>query len=180
MEEEAIFGGGCFWCTEALFKSLRGVTSVTSGYTGGQGENPSYERVSGGTTNHAEAVKITFDPNVISYEDLLAVFFNTHDPTTMNRQGADVGTQYRSGIFYTTEAQKLAAEKLIKELTESKAYDRPIVTEVVPLTVFYPAESYHQNYYERNKGAAYCEIVIEPKLEKLQKRFAALLKDARQ
>jgi peptide-methionine (S)-S-oxide reductase len=178
--EEAVFAGGCFWCTEALFKSLKGVISVTSGYSGGSMENPSYEKVSGGATGHAEAIKIEFNPNVISYGDLLTVFFNTHNPTTLNRQGDDVGTQYRSVIFYTSDAQKIAAEKFVAELTESKAYDKPIVTEIKPFAKFYPAESYHQNYYEQNKNAPYCEIVIAPKIEKLQKRFSALLKNANQ
>ena len=178
--EKAIFAGGCFWCTEALFKSLRGVVSVTSGYSGGDLENPSYERVSDGATGHVEAVKIEFSPDIILYEDLLTVFFNTHNPTTLNRQGDDVGTQYRSAIFYTNDAQKIAAEKFIIELTESKAYDKPIVTEIKPFTKFYPAENYHQNYYEQNKSAPYCEIVIAPKIEKLQKRFSMLLKKANQ
>ncbi|MHB8660407.1 MAG: peptide-methionine (S)-S-oxide reductase MsrA [Minisyncoccota bacterium] len=178
--EDAIFAGGCFWCTEALFKSLRGVVSVTSGYSGGDTENPSYERVSSGATGHAEAIKIAFDPAIISYNDLLAVFFNTHDPTAFNRQGADIGTQYRSAIFYTNDSQKVAARRLIAGLTESKACDAPIITEVAPFTGFYPAESHHQNYYERNREAPYCEIIIEPKLEKLQGRFAELLKGEKQ
>jgi peptide-methionine (S)-S-oxide reductase len=178
--EEAIFAGGCFWCTEALFKSLKGVISVTSGYSGGSVENPSYERVSSGNTGHAESVKIEFNPDVISYEDLLTVFFNTHNPTTVNRQGDDVGTQYRSAIFYMNNAQKIVAEKFIAKLIESKAYDKQIVTEVNPFTKFYPAENYHQNYYKQNKNAPYCEIIIAPKIEKLQKRFSVLLKNANQ
>ena len=140
--------------------------------------DPSYERVSSGTTGHAEAVKIEFDPSQITYEDLLTVFFNIHDPTSLNRQGADVGTQYRSAIFYTTPEQKVAAEKLITELTEAKAYDKSIVTQVVPFENFYDAESYHQDYYEQNKSAPYCEIVIAPKMEKLQHTFSELLKKA--
>jgi len=176
--EIAVFGGGCFWCTEALFKSLKGIHTVTSGYAGGTAENATYEKVSGGNTDHAEVIKIEFDPDLISFGDLLAVFFNTHDPTTLNRQGADSGTQYRSVIFYASDAQKQEAEKLIEELTINKAYDNPIVTKIEPLTEFYPAEEYHKDYYERNKDAPYCEIVIAPKLEKLEKRFRELLKNA--
>lgn len=174
--ETALFGGGCFWCTEALFQSLKGVSSVTPGYAGGQTENPSYEEVSTGKTGHAEVTKIEFDPNIISFSDLLAIFFNTHDPTTLNRQGVDIGTQYRSAIFYTTEKQKEESEKLIKELDNSHAYDKPVVTEVVPLTKFYEAESYHKNYFLSHPEAAYCQIVIAPKLEKLNKKFAELVK----
>lgn len=172
----AVFGGGCFWCTEAIFERLRGVLSVTSGYAGGDAEKPSYEQVSGGGTGHAEVIKIEFDPEKISYEDLLTVFFFTHDPTTLNRQGADVGTQYRSVIFYSDENQKSQAEKFIKNLENNKAYERPIVTEIKPVEKFYPAEIYDQKYYANNKEAPYCQIVIAPKLEKLEKRFAELLK----
>lgn len=171
----AVFGGGCFWCTEALFKSLKGVVSVASGYAGGTAENATYNKVSNGNTGHAEVIKIEYDPSIISYLDLLSVFFNTHDPTTLNRQGADTGTQYRSVIFYTEDDQKIEALKLIKELGDNKAYEKPVVTEVAPLDKFYPAEEYHQNYYENNKDAPYCEIVIAPKLEKLQKRFKDLV-----
>lgn len=174
----AVFGGGCFWCTEAIFKSLKGVVTVMPGYTGGTTANPTYESVSNGNTGHVESIKIQFDPALISYNDLLAVFFNTHDPTTLNQQGADMGTQYASAVFYVTEEQKTATEALIKELTDSKAYDRPIVTVVKPLGTFYEAESYHHDYYEAHKDAPYCQIVIEPKLEKLQKKFAELLKTA--
>ena len=173
--EIAILGGGCFWCTEALFKSLKGVMSVTSGYSGGTKEDAKYEKVSSGQTGHAEVIKIEFDPSLISFSDLLAVFFNTHDPTTLNRQGADTGTQYRSVIFYTSDMQKIDAEKLIKELEDAKAYDKPIVTKLEPFTDFFEGEEYHKNYYERNKTAPYCEIVIAPKLEKLQKRFGSLI-----
>lgn len=174
--ELAIFGGGCFWCTEALFQSLKGVISVMPGYSGGEKETAQYEKVSGGHTGHAEVIKIEFDPDIISFEDLLSVFFNTHDPTTLNRQGADVGTQYRSVIFYTTLKQKEEAEKLIKELNDKKAYDKPVVTEVSEFKGFFEAEDYHKNYYEKNKDAPYCEIVIAPKLEKLNKRFGELVK----
>ncbi len=174
--ETAIFAGGCFWCTEALFKSLKGVISVTSGYSGGTKEDANYEKVGGGNTGHAEAVKIEYDPETISFFDLLSIFFNTHDPTTLNRQGADVGTQYRSAIFYTTKQQKEEAEKLIQELTDAKSYDKPIVTKIEPFTEFFEAEDYHKDDYERNKNAPYCEIVIAPKLEKLQKRFGELVK----
>ncbi len=174
--EIAVFGGGCFWCTEAIFSELKGVASVMPGYAGGQMEKPSYEAVSGGTTGHAEVTKIEFDPNKISYKDLLTVFFYTHDPTTLNRQGADIGEQYRSVILYTNEGQKNQAEAFIKELEEAKAYDKPIVTEVKPLEEFYEAEEYHRDYYKKHKNAPYCQLVIAPKLEKLEKRFSELLK----
>lgn len=174
-KEIAIFAGGCFWCTEALFKSLKGVLSVTSGYTGGTKEDATYEKVSSGETGHAESVKIEYNRDLISFSDLLAVFFNTHDPTTLNRQGADTGTQYRSAIFYTSEEQKEVAEKLIQELEDTKSYDKPVVTSLEPFTEFFPAEDYHKDYYERNKNAPYCEIVIAPKLEKLNERFKKLI-----
>lgn len=173
--ETAVFGGGCFWCTEALFKSLKGVVSVMPGYSGGTAEDATYSQVSNGDTNHAEVIKIEYDPKEISFGDLLAVFFNTHDPTTLNRQGADVGTQYRSVIFFTTDEQRNEAAKLIEELNTSKAYEKPVVTELAPFTSFFEAEDYHKNYYENNKEAPYCEIVIAPKLEKLEKKFAKLL-----
>lgn len=174
-KETAVFANGCFWCTEAVFKMLKGVSSVDPGYAGGTTDNPTYESVAGGKTGHAECIKIEFDSSVISCDDLLAVFFNTHDPTTLNRQGNDVGTEYRSIIFYTTPEQKEKAEKTIKELNESGSYDKPVVTEVVPLSKFYPAENYHKDYYEHNSNNPYCQIVIAPKLEKMQKRFAELL-----
>lgn len=155
---------------------LRGVTSVIPGYAGGTKENPTYEEVSSGTTGHAEAIQITYDPSVISYDDLLSVFFNTHDPTTPNRQGNDVGTQYRSVIFYSSDEEKEKAEALIKELNTANAYANPVVTEVVPLSAFYEAENYHRSYYAHNPDKPYCQLVIAPKLEKLQTRFAALLK----
>ncbi|MDR3558748.1 MAG: peptide-methionine (S)-S-oxide reductase MsrA [Candidatus Pacebacteria bacterium] len=172
----AVFANGCFWCTEAVFSMLKGVQKVVPGYAGGDVPNPTYEQVSGGATGHAEAIQITYDPTVISYDDLLAVFFNTHDPTTLNRQGNDIGTQYRSAIFYADNEQMKKAEALVKELNEKKAYDKSIVTEVRPLQKFYEAEDYHHDYYEHNKSAPYCQLVIAPKLEKLQKRFAQLLK----
>lgn len=179
--EVAVFGGGCFWCTEAIFSALKGVKSVLPGYTGGNppagGKNPTYEQVSEGNTGHVESIKIEFDPNIVSFDDLLAVFFNTHDPTTLNRQGNDVGTQYRSAIFYASEGQKQKAENLINELDTSKAFDKPVVTEVAPLGEFYTAEDYHQKYYESHKDQPYCQIIIAPKLEKLEKKFAELLKE---
>ncbi|MCX6716880.1 MAG: peptide-methionine (S)-S-oxide reductase MsrA [Candidatus Taylorbacteria bacterium] len=173
----AVFAGGCFWCTEAVFLSLRGVISAEPGYSGGTKENPTYEEVSSGKTGHAESIKITFNSKIILYEDLLTVFFFTHDPTTLNRQGNDVGSQYRSIIFYTDTEQKKVAEEYIKKLTEEKAYDRKIVTEIQPFKEFYLAEDYHKNYYEHHKDDRYCELIITPKIEKLEKKFASLLKN---
>jgi peptide-methionine (S)-S-oxide reductase len=173
--EQAIFGGGCFWCTEAVFKMLRGVSAVCPGYSGGKLPNPTYEQVCNGNTGHAECVRIEYDPAQVKYESLLTVFFGSHDPTTRNRQGNDVGTQYRSVIFYTTPEQKAVAEKFIADINASNPNGKPIVTEVVPLEKFYPAESYHEDYFARNKGNPYCEIIINPKLEKVQKEFAELL-----
>ena len=175
-KEIAVFANGCFWCTEAIFSSLKGVISVTSGYTGGTVKNPTYEPVCEGTTGHAECIKIEFDPSVISYDDLLVVFFNTHNPTTLNRQGNDVGTQYRSAIFYADDMQKQKAEQLIVELNTTKAYETPIVTEVVPLGEFYSAEQYHAQYYAKHAEQPYCQIVIAPKVEKFRKQFEKLLK----
>ena len=172
----AVFGGGCFWCTEAVFQMLKGVSKVESGYAGGAMENPSYEKVSSGNTGHAEVIRVTYDPAVISYEDLLTVFFGSHDPTTPNQQGADVGTQYRSVIFYTTPEQKNVAEEFIAEINASNEYGAPIVTELAPLDVFYEAENYHRDYFAAHPGNPYCEIVINPKLEKVQQKFADLLK----
>jgi peptide-methionine (S)-S-oxide reductase len=172
----AVFANGCFWCTEAVFSMLKGVQSVKPGYTGGVTNNPTYEQVCNGNTGHAEALEITYDPLIISYDDLLTVFFNTHDPTTLNRQGNDIGTQYRSAIFYADEEQRQKAEALVKELNEKKAYENPVVTEVKPLTEFSEAEDYQHDYYKKNKSAPYCQLVIAPKVEKLQKRFAELLK----
>ena len=174
--ESAVFGGGCFWCTEAIFVRLKGVESVQSGYAGGHTENPSYEQVSMGNTGHAEAIKVEFDPMQVKYTDLLNVFFATHDPTTLNRQGNDVGEQYRSAIFYTTNAQRNEAQAFIKQLTADETYDAPIVTEATALNKFWPAESYHQRYYEQNQNKAYCQFVINPKLAKLRAKFAPLLK----
>ncbi len=174
--ETAVFGGGCFWCTEAVFKMLKGVNSVLPGYAGGKSKYPTYAEVSMGDTGHAECTKVEFDPSHISYKDLLTVFFGSHDPTTLNKQGADVGTQYRSVIFYTTEGQKKTAEDFIKKLNESSKEGKPIVTEVVPLTAFYEAENYHKDYFERNGEQAYCQIVINPKLEKVVQEFGELLK----
>jgi len=175
--ETAVFGGGCFWCTEAVFKMLKGIESVTPGYSGGKTANPTYAEVSMGDTDHAECTKIEFDPNLIDYKDLLTVFFGSHDSTTVNKQGADVGTQYRSVIFYTTDKQKEIAEKFIKDLNSSNREGKPIVTEVVPLDVFYNAENYHKDYFERNQEQAYCQIVINPKLEKVVQKFGELLKN---
>lgn len=175
--EIAVFGGGCFWCTEAVFKMLKGVNSVLPGYSGGKMKYPTYAEVSIGDSGHAECVKIEFDPDLVSYRDLLTVFFGSHDPTTLNRQGADVGTQYRSVIFYTTEEQKKVAEDLIKEINSSSKSGRDVVTELVSLDRFYEAENYHKDYYERNKEQPYCEIVINPKLEKVVKEFRNLLND---
>src|SRR3954471_19312457 len=156
-EEVAVLAGGCFWCTEAVFLDVVGVKSVESGYTGGTVANPTYKQVCGGDTGHAEAIRVTFDPNQLSYDDLLEVFFATHDPTQLNRQGNDVGTQYRSVIFYASDEQKQEAESIIKELEEAHAYSQPIVTTLEPLGKFYEAEDYHKNYYERNQGQPYCQ-----------------------
>jgi peptide-methionine (S)-S-oxide reductase len=175
--EVAVFGGGCFWCTEAVFEELRGVISVTPGYTGGTMQNPTYDAVSTGATGHAEATRIEFDPTQISFHDLLTVFFATHDPTTLNRQGNDIGTQYRSAIFYATPEQKIDAEKFIAALTASDPGGRRIVTEIIPLGAFYNAEDYHREYFKNHPDVGYCQIIIEPKVEKLQKQFANLLKE---
>ena len=173
MTETAVFGGGCFWCTEAVFKSLKGVTSVMPGYAGGTVPNPTYEQVCGGRTGHIEVTRVEFDPSVISYRDLLTVFFATHDPTTKNRQGADVGPQYRSAIFTAGDTQRVEAAQFIKELDADGG--APIVTEVRPLEAFYPAEEYHRDYYLKNEDVPYCQLVISPKLKKLRERFNALL-----
>lgn len=178
MNTIVVFGGGCFWCTEAVFQNLKGVVSVMPGYAGGSTPNPSYERVCTGTTGHAEVIKIEFDPAEIKYCDLVEIFFVTHNPTTMNRQGADVGEQYRSVILYTNEEQKKESEEVIKELNERGAYGKNIVTEFKPLQEFYPAEEYHRNYYQNNPDAGYCQAVITPKLEKFRKKYASLLKNA--
>lgn len=176
-KETAIFAGGCFWCTEAFFTDLKGVEKVTSGYIGGKTENPTYKEVCSGYTGHAEAVKILFNPDEVAYEDLLEIFFSTHDPTTLNRQGADVGTQYRSEIFYTTDAQKTAAENFIKLLENQNIFDKKIVTKVSAATKFYVAEDSHQDYYAQNTNQPYCAAVITPKLEKLKKNYKSKLKN---
>jgi peptide-methionine (S)-S-oxide reductase len=172
----ATLAGGCFWCLEAVFEQLRGVERVESGYSGGTVPQPSYEQVCSGRTGHAEVVQVTFDPAVVTFREILDVFFATHDPTTLNRQGADVGTQYRSTIFYHSPQQKQAAEQRIRELNAEGIWDRPIVTEVVPLQAFYPAEQYHQEYYRNNPGQGYCRAVISPKVAKFRKQFADKLK----
>ncbi len=174
--EVATLAGGCFWCLEAVFEQLEGVESVTSGYTGGHVPNPTYQQVCTGATGHAEVVQVVFDPAKISCRDVLEVFFIVHDPTTLNRQGPDVGTQYRSAIFYHSPEQKGQAERIIAELTRQRVWDRPIVTEVVPLAAFYPAEAYHQGYFRRNPDQAYCEAVIAPKLAKFRKKYLSRLK----
>ncbi len=174
--EIAVFAGGCFWCTEAVFQNLRGVSSVLPGYSGGQVADPTYEQVSSGTTGHAEATKIEFDPSVIKYSDLLNVFFATHDPTTINRQGNDVGEQYRSIIFYLNENQKKAAEDFILQLKIDKVFENPVVTAIQPFEKFYLAEDYHKNYFLNHSSQPYCQIVINPKLQKLKEKFAELLK----
>ncbi len=176
-KEIAVFGGGCFWCTEAVFKMINGVSLVLPGYAGGTIANPSYEQVSGGNTGHAEVIYIEYDSSIVNYNDLLTIFFASHDGTTLNRQGNDVGTQYRSVVFYTTDEQKSKAESFINEINSSSKEGQKLVTEVVPLDKFYKAESYHEDYYSRNKDAPYCQIIINPKLEKVQKQFADLLKD---
>jgi peptide-methionine (S)-S-oxide reductase len=174
--QQATLAGGCFWCLEAVFDELKGVVSVESGYAGGRVPNPSYQAVCTGMTGHAEVVQVTFDPSVISYEDLLRVFFTIHDPTTLNRQGADVGTQYRSAIFTHDDAQRAAAEAVIREISESKLWPNPIVTEVQPLDKFYMAENYHQEYFVHNPNQPYCRAVIEPKVAKFRKHFIDRLK----
>lgn len=174
--QTVVFGGGCFWCTEAIFQQLKGVTSVTSGYAGGELADPGYHDVTTGNTGHAEVIKVEFDETVIPLKDLVEVFFNTHNPTSVNRQGNDVGTQYRSVIFYTTEEQKVIAQQARDELITLRQYEGPIVTEIEPLKEFYPAEQYHQDYYNKNKTDGYCEYVISPKLQKLREKYSEKLK----
>lgn len=176
--ETATLAGGCFWCLEAAFIRVEGVQKVESGYMGGHVANPSYQAVCGGRTGHAEAVRLTFDPAVIAYSDLLDIFFSIHDPTTLNRQGNDVGTQYRSVIFFHDEAQRQTAENKIRHLAEDGVFDDPIVTEVTAVTTFYVAEQYHQEYYEKNPDQPYCRFVVAPKVDKLRKVFASRLKRA--
>jgi peptide-methionine (S)-S-oxide reductase len=174
--ETAVFGGGCFWCLEAVFQRLPGVKAVESGYMGGRVENPTYKQVCTGTTGHAEVVRVSFDPSQVSYRDLLAVFFATHDPTTLNRQGNDVGTQYRSAVFYNSEEQRREAEQVIAELTAAREFSAPIVTGLEPAATFFAAEGYHQNYFNENSEQPYCRFIIAPKLEKFRKAFAEKLK----
>lgn len=169
--ETVTLGGGCFWCVEAVYQDLKGVEKVVSGYSGGNVENPTYEQVSSGRTNHAEVVQITFDPHVITYQKLLEIFFHLHDPTTLNRQGADSGTQYRSVIFYNTENQQQGALEAIKEIEQQKLYSNNVVTAVVPLVKFYPAEAYHQSYYKNNPGNRYCQLVVAEKVNKARKLY---------
>jgi peptide-methionine (S)-S-oxide reductase len=174
--EIATLGGGCFWCLEAVYEQLNGVLQVASGYTGGSVANPTYKQVCSGTTGHAEVVQVTFDPTTVSYKEILGIFFSIHDPTTLNRQGADIGTQYRSAVFYHSDEQKRNAEMLLKELDGAGIWDSPIVTEITPLTTFYPAEDYHQGYYRNHKYQPYCQAVITPKLTKFRKQYLAKLK----
>lgn len=175
--DTATFGAGCFWCVEAIFQNLKGVYSVESGYSGGTMEDPTYEQVCTGTTGHAEVARITFDPNVISFETLLNVFYRTHDPTTKDRQGADVGTQYRSAVFYNSEAQKETAERVKAEVEAAGVWSDPIVTEISPISNYYKAEDYHQDYYNNNPNKGYCSAVIYPKLKKFYEQFPDLIKD---
>lgn len=175
-EEIITLGGGCFWCLEAVYDEIRGVTDVLSGYAGGHVPNPTYRQVCAETTGHAEVVQVKFDPQVVSLEELLSVFFTIHDPTTLNRQGADVGTQYRSAIFYHNEQQRKTAVRLINELNEARIWDNPIVTEVNPIDAFYVAEDYHQNYFVNNPGQGYCRVVVAPKVSKFRQKFNHLQK----
>jgi peptide-methionine (S)-S-oxide reductase len=174
--ETATFGSGCFWCSEAIFQNVEGVVKVESGYSGGKVKNPTYKEVCSGLTGHAEVVQLTFDPKKVSYDELLEIFWQTHDPTTLNQQGADVGTQYRSVVFYSSEEQKKKAEYYKARLEQEGAFDKPIVTEIAPAGPFYKAEDYHQNYYNLNGSAPYCSYVIKPKLEKFKKAFQDRLK----
>jgi peptide-methionine (S)-S-oxide reductase len=172
----ATFGAGCFWCTEAVFLNVKGVTKVVSGYSGGKIKNPTYREICSGLTGHAEVTQITFDPTKVSFEELLEVFWNTHDPTTLNKQGADEGTQYRSVVFYHNAYQQQKAEEYKKQLEAAHTFKNPIVTEISPLTNYYPAEDYHQNYFELNPNQSYCQYVVRPKVEKFKKHFVAKLK----
>ncbi|MEQ1585741.1 MAG: peptide-methionine (S)-S-oxide reductase MsrA [Cyclobacteriaceae bacterium] len=174
--EVATLGSGCFWCTEAFFLRVKGIESVISGYSGGKVKNPTYREVTTGLTGHAEVIQVKFDPTIISYSEVLEIFWNTHDPTTLNKQGADEGTQYRSVVYYHSESQKQTAEDYKKQLDKSGVYKNPIVTEISPFAVFYPAEDYHQNYYALNPNQGYCQYVIRPKIEKFNKQYAAKLK----
>ena len=172
----ATLGGGCFWCLEAVYTELNGVLKVESGYAGGSKKNPTYEEVCSDETGHAEVVQVTFDPNIITYREILQIFFSIHDPTTLNRQGADAGTQYRSVIFYTGEEQKKIAEEVFNEINRAKIWGRPLVTQLVPLTEFFKAEEYHQNYFKNNPSQPYCQVVIEPKVAKFRKNYFDRLK----
>ncbi|MFX0013311.1 MAG: peptide-methionine (S)-S-oxide reductase MsrA [Promethearchaeota archaeon] len=173
--EISTLGGGCFWCLEAIFMNVRGVTDAVSGYTGGFIENPTYEDVCSGETGHAEVVQVTFNPDIISFREILDIFFSIHDPTQLNRQGYDIGTQYRSEIFYHSQSQKDIAETVLEELRESKVWKNPIVTKLSPIDTFYPAEDYHQNYYANNPSQSYCQMVISPKLASFRLKFTHLL-----
>lgn len=174
--ETATLAGGCFWCLEAVYDQLKGVTDVVSGYSGGHTKNPTYQEVCNGTTGHAEVIQIKFDPAVVSFHDILNVFFTIHDPTTLNRQGADIGTQYRSAIYYHTPEQKQTAETVIQELTQAGIWSNPIVTEVTPFDTFYPAEDYHQEYFVNNPSQPYCQVVVAPKVAKFRKTFLDRMK----
>jgi peptide-methionine (S)-S-oxide reductase len=174
--ELATLGGGCFWCTEAVFLEIEGVTKVVPGYSGGDVKNPTYKQVTTGTTGHAEVIQVTFDPEVLTYQEVLEIFFTMHDPTQLNRQGADIGTQYRSVVFYHSEAQKKTAEAFIAEMKATNIFNLPIVTQLEPFKEFYEAEDYHKNYYERNKNQGYSRFVIAPKLDKVEKKFKEMLK----
>ncbi|MBE7554181.1 MAG: peptide-methionine (S)-S-oxide reductase MsrA [Anaerolineales bacterium] len=174
--EVATLGGGCFWCLEAVYDELQGVEDVVSGYSGGAVVNPTYQQVCTGTTGHAEVVQVTFDPSIVSFREILEIFFTIHDPTTLNRQGADVGPQYRSAVFYHTQEQKATAEQVIAELNAAQLWDAPIVTEVTPFQAFYQAEAYHQEYFQRNPGQGYCRVIIAPKVAKFRQKYLAKLK----
>lgn len=174
--QKITFANGCFWCTEAIFQAVKGVKSVTSGYMGGQKKNPTYMEICNGDTGHAEVIDLEYDADEISFDELLLIFFRTHNPTTLNRQGNDIGTQYRSAIFYYTDKQKLQAVAMIKRLTDEKVFDRPIVTEVTPASEFYKAEDYHQNYFVNNPNKPYCAFVIQPKLNKFAREFTEKIK----
>ena len=176
-EQTAVLAGGCFWCLEAVFDRIEGVTGVRSGYSGGDVENPTYEQVSTGTTGHAEAVELRFDPRKITYREILEIFFAMHDPTTRDRQGADVGPQYRSAVFFVDDRQRETARQVVRELTEAGVFDAPIVTEIVPLERFWEAEAHHQDYYDRNTQQGYCRLVISPKLSRLRQKFAHRLRE---
>jgi len=174
--DTATFGAGCFWCVEAIFQQVKGVTKVESGYSGGARPNPTYEQVCSGATGHAEVIQVTYDPGVITYDELLEIFWQTHDPTTLNRQGADIGTQYRSVVFYHNDFQKQRAEYFKKKLNDENAFGQPVITEITPFSAFYKAENYHQNYYNENSEQGYCRLVIGPKLEKFEKAFRDKMK----